>query len=391
MIEFLCPHCGNRLALPEQYAGQSGACSHCEEPIEVPMESEDLPKPEMGAQPEGPPPLSLANRSSGLAVTSVVLSAVAYFGLTIFTAIPGIVTGHLAVRRAKEEPEYYGGRAIAWVGILLGYLHVLLFCVGVGFLVYRAVTAPSGPRFGRGPAQTSVAMCQNNLKQLGLVMKMFANESKGEVYPLLSSAPGKLMFETFEIYPEYLTDPNVLCCPSTGINYSQQAGANLDDQSYYYLGYVFTSDSEVEAFAGAYMKRLAKGDVFDEDFDAPQGKGSGGSDTFYRLREGVELMVTPPAPPGIGVPPNPAMVSGTAQAIIPVMIERPGHHQQRGSNVLFMDGHVEFIAPGTWPVTDKTMRALQKMDDFSGLTSLELETLVGGQDTVEEDTAATPE
>ncbi|MCP4639643.1 MAG: DUF4190 domain-containing protein, partial [bacterium] len=141
-----------------------------------------------------------ARRSVGLAVTSVALSVAAYCGLTLLTAIPGIIMGHMAVRWAREEPENYGGRAIAWAGIFLGYLNVLLICVAVGFLVYQAVTAPV-----RGPGVPR-ASCQNNLMQLGIVMKMYVNESKGQVFPLLSSAPGKLMFET-KVYPEYLTDP----------------------------------------------------------------------------------------------------------------------------------------------------------------------------------------
>lgn len=51
--------------------------------------------------------------------------------------------------------------------------------------------------------QAMVASDQNNLKQLGLVMKMFQNENYGE-----HVMPG---FCT--VYPEYLSDPNVLTSP----------------------------------------------------------------------------------------------------------------------------------------------------------------------------------
>jgi len=47
---------------------------------------------------------------------------------------------------------------------------------------------------------------------------------------------------------------------------------------------------------------------------------------------------------------------------IPVFIERPGH-LRGGSNVLFLDGHVEFMKyPGPWPMTEKFIKALESLD-----------------------------
>jgi hypothetical protein len=50
------------------------------------------------------------------------------------------------------------------------------------------------------------ASCQNNMKQLGLVFKMYANESYNQYIP------GGFR----QTYPEYVTDLNVLICP--GLN-----------------------------------------------------------------------------------------------------------------------------------------------------------------------------
>ena len=47
-----------------------------------------------------------------------------------------------------------------------------------------------------------------------------------------------------------------------------------------------------------------------------------------------------------------------------MMIERPGL-QRGGSNVLFMDGRVEFIPyPGKWPMTEKFIKALESLDEL---------------------------
>ena len=47
---------------------------------------------------------------------------------------------------------------------------------------------------------------------------------------------------------------------------------------------------------------------------------------------------------------------------IPVMVERPGL-QRRGGNVLFTDGHIEFIEyPGKLPMTEKFIKALESLD-----------------------------
>ena len=50
---------------------------------------------------------------------------------------------------------------------------------------------------------------------------------------------------------------------------------------------------------------------------------------------------------------------------IPVIIERPGHHKDPlGGNVLYADGHVEYIEyPGKYPMTEAVISALESFDE----------------------------
>lgn len=346
MLELTCPHCDNPLQVPEESAGQIGTCPRCNEQFTVPM----VPGPSQQAPPS-------TEGTHGLAVASLVLGILSYFCLGPLLSIPAIITGHMALSKIKHAADSKSGKGIAIAGLILGYGNiVVVFLLFVSLL--SALPAMTLPALSEGRGAARRASCQNNLKQMGIVFKMFSMESREKLYPELSSEAGRLMFANkgtnlkYPVFPEYLVDMAVLICPSDrDRGLAAKPGANsdltlMDDHSYFYLGYMVASDEEVKAFADVYKTRVAEGLAFDEDLTVPEGMGNAGGDTIYRVREGIER----------------ELGHGT-QSSFPVLIERPENHVPKGGNVLYMDGHVDFLKyPGPWPMTETTIGILESLD-----------------------------
>jgi len=65
------------------------------------------------------------SRKKGLAIFSLVLGILSLIVLGFLAAIPGIITGHMARSKARNNPAVFGGEGIALAGLILSYLGLI--------------------------------------------------------------------------------------------------------------------------------------------------------------------------------------------------------------------------------------------------------------------------
>ncbi len=241
-------------------------------------------------------------------------------------------------------------------------------CVGLAVVLALVLLPACGPLEHYREDQRRVH-CQDNLRRVAQALQMYSAEHGG-FYPPIQRRTGPecgyanrgvLMMDGPATFPEYLDDYSVLLCPSDpeAVKVKRdrlwQMGSAaepclFDDTSYVYLGWALKPRGSAEDVED-YLSRLyaegmrhlfgeGAGQGVDSDF-AFMGPG-GRIHRMFRLQAKLPeafgewrvdgLPVTPPSK-------------------IPVFLDRFANfgsvayfnHTPGGSNVLFLDGHVQFI------------------------------------------------
>ena len=279
----------------------------------------------------------------------------------------------------------------------------LLVVIGI-IAILAAILLPA---LSRARESARRAACQNNLKQWGLVMKMYANESPDELYPGPSYAEPSGVVNAFlgidgpKVYPDYLTDLAIGLCPSDSVAFDSAAARSRAASgggiaatvcmqailsippSYIYLPYATTTSSQAKDMQVSLTNDKTNALASDGDeladpsvclwevsiinaYDAPRVLELTADDGIDATLWGGDGATTAAVDDdGQPLPSeyrrlregierflitdiNNAAASTIAQSDVPVMLDMWGDGLTLGGNadVLYMDGHVAFVRQG---------------------------------------------
>lgn len=240
------------------------------------------------------------------------------------------------------------------------------------------------PALARAMEATRRSVCQNNFKQLGLMLHMYSSESRTHRYPTVKVADCEgrvvrwgLIPNPESVYPGYLNDLDTLVCPSSRVgrnavevfdrgqtastNWRETPGWSFDgvveacevyEHPYIYFGWLVADEMFKGSLQRAALKTAANlfidGIIYVNDpswldrdwFLTVDYEGNRAH--LYRLYDGIENVLVHSRQF------QASSTKGQSQIVVmwdAIEIENPRafNHVPGGVNALFMDGHVEFL------------------------------------------------
>jgi hypothetical protein len=164
------------------------------------------------AAPGAPPPLpatSVEAKTSSMAITSLVLGIL---GLCGITALVGLVLGIVALVKISRSGGRLSGQGLAIAGI----------CVS-GFMLFFSIPVMAAmmlPALARAKQRAETINCVNNMKQLALGVKLYAQSHNGQFPPAATWC---------DAIQSSVSSPKVFQCPSDpGLRCAYAFNAKLD-------------------------------------------------------------------------------------------------------------------------------------------------------------------
>lgn len=146
--------------------------------------------------PEAAPDEFLAKTSLGLGIASILTLI---FAIGFLLAIPAIITGHLAYRRARKYPAAYGGEKKAKTGMVMGYAVLCMLVFGITVAI---------PNFHRARLVASSRLCLEHLAAISQANLAYSREHDNMLAPDFLSLSIQLRNPFYLLCPSLREYPN---------------------------------------------------------------------------------------------------------------------------------------------------------------------------------------